>query len=712
MRSFVKYTTVGVLLVLFSGCSKPRQPFPETERKQVADQYYGTLVVDEYRWLDNFDDPAVRGWNDTQNAFSRAYFDKTTSLTAIRERLKQLYNDQSAEYSSFTFSKKLFAFKSQPSRHQRFLVVFDSPEDSASERVVVDPNVLNPAGTTAIDWFVPSRDGRYVAVVLSDNGSEDGSVHVFDVATKGELPNVVPRVQYPTASGSLEWDKDGKGFYYTRYPQGNERPPEERNFFQQVYYHKLGTPADQDSYVIGKEFPRIAEIKLSSSGDGRYLLAQVANGDGGEFAHYLRGPDGKWVEMSRFSDKISSAVFGERGLLYVLSRKDAPRGKILALTLAKPSLENVKTVVPESEASIADFVPAKKYIYIVDMVGGASQMRVMDAGSGDVKTVPIPPRSSVDGTVLLDRDELLFRRQTYFEPPAWYRYTPSDNSIRKTPFSTSSTVDFSDVEAVREFAKSKDGTKIPINIVRLKGAKLNGQNPAILYGYGGYGISEVPEFRVNRRLWLDQGGVYAIANLRGGGEFGEQWHEQGKLTKKQNVFDDFEACAEYLINVKYTTSSRLAIEGASNGGLLMGAVLTQRPDLFRAVVSRVGIYDMLRVELFPNGAFNVTEYGSVKDPEQFKALYAYSPYHRVIDGKAYPAVLFMTGDHDGRVDPANSRKMLARLQVATSSNLPVLLRTDAHAGHGFGTALSGRITQEADMYAFLCDQLGIVYKGK
>lgn len=271
-------------------------------------------------------------------------------------------------------------------------------------------------------------------------------------------------------------------------------------------------------------------------------------------------------------------------------------------------------------------------------------------------------------------------------------------------------MDLSNIEVSRDFATSRDGTKVPVNILMQKGTPRNGQNPTILYGYGGFGISESPSFDPVKRVWLEQGGIYAIANLRGGGEFGEAWHEAGKLTKKQNVFDDFAACVRFLIDKKYTNPARLAIEGGSNGGLLMGAVLTQHPELFRAAVSYVGIYDMLRFENFPNGVFNVTEYGTVKDREQFKALYAYSPYHHVEDGMAYPAVIFLTGDHDGRVDPANSRKMTARLQAATSSGLPVLLRTNPKAGHGIGTGLSDRISQEADVYAFLFDQLGVAYK--
>jgi prolyl oligopeptidase len=271
-------------------------------------------------------------------------------------------------------------------------------------------------------------------------------------------------------------------------------------------------------------------------------------------------------------------------------------------------------------------------------------------------------------------------------------------------------VDFNDVEVERVFATSKDGTKVPLNILKRKGTKLDGTNPTLLYGYGGYNISQTPRFRAATHIWLEQGGVYAIANLRGGGEYGEEWHKAGNLTHKQNVFDDFAACAQYLIEQKYTNPKRLAIEGGSNGGLLMGAALTQHPDLFRAVVSHVGIYDMLRVELHPNGAFNVTEFGTVKDPEQFRALYAYSPYHHVKDGTAYPAVFFLTGDNDARVDPANSRKMTARLQAATSSGLPILLRTSSSSGHGVDSSLSERIAEQTEVYGFLFHELSMEFK--
>jgi prolyl oligopeptidase len=438
-------------------------------------------------------------------------------------------------------------------------------------------------------------------------------------------------------------------------------------------------------------------------------LAIVANGDGGEFAHYLLGPADKWVQLTRFADKVSAAVFGRDDALYLLSREKAPRGKILRLPLATPELAQAKMLVPESDGTIESFAPTDHRLYVEDQLGGPSQIRVFDLNGAEQKPVPVKPISAVGQMVRLEGDDLLFRTETFIEPPAWYRFDPATGKVTKTALFRTSPADFSDCEVLREFAVSKDGTKVPLNIIRKKGIKLDGQNPTLLSGYGGYNISLTPRFRASRKVWLEQGGVIAIANLRGGGEYGEAWHQAGNLTHKQNVFDDFLACARYLIETQYTNPEKLAIEGGSNGGLLMGAVLTQRPELFRAVVSHVGIYDMLRVELHPNGAFNVTEFGTVKDLKQFEALYAYSPYHRVKDGTAYPAVLLLTGENDPRVDPANSRKMTARLQAASSSKRPVLLRTSA-GGHGLDSSLTERIAEEADVDAFLFDQLGVKYQ--
>jgi prolyl oligopeptidase len=388
-------------------------------------------------------------------------------------------------------------------------------------------------------------------------------------------------------------------------------------------------------------------------------------------------------------------------------------------TLRKPSLvrtkpstsspKKVTTIVPTADDFVEDIVPTAHRLYVLDVWGGPSDVRVFDLQGHEQSRIPVSPVSSVNGLVSLDGDNVLYQSESYLTPAAWFHFGSASGKTERTNLFMKPAADFSDAEVVREFAISKDGTKIPVNIVRRKGTKLDGKNPTLLTGYGGYRISISPTYDVNVRVWLDQGGVFAEANLRGGDEYGDDWHRSGMLTKKQNVFDDFAACAEHLIQAGYTNSSRLAIEGGSNGGLLMGAELTQHPKLFRAVASSVGIYDMLRNELSPNAVFNVTEYGSVKYPVQFRALYAYSPYHHVVDGTAYPSVLFLTGANDPRVNPMHSRKMTARLQAATSSGLPVLLRTSSNSGH-INASLNERVERTADIYAFLLHELGVSIK--
>jgi prolyl oligopeptidase len=682
-------------------------PIPATPKKPVTDEYSGIKVVDDYRWLEPAADPDVREWSGQQNARTRAYLDHLSARPAIVERLTSLYTSSSIRFSSLSFhGGVLFAMKAQPPKLQPLLVTLSSPDDPGSARVIVDPNALDPSGSTSIDFYSPSLDGKLVAVSLSKGGSEDGSLAVFEVASGKQLPDTIPRVNEATAGGSVAWNSDASGFWYTRYPRTGERPEAELNFFQQIYFHRLGTPTARDEYALGKNFPRIAEILLESSEDGKYLLARVAIGDGGDFLHYLLGPEGQWHQITRVADQTSEAAFGPGDSLFVLSRRDAPMGKLLELAPPAFSLVKAKTVMTATRSSIDGFLAAGSHLYVRSMAGGPSKLTDMERGKPD-KTIPVLPASSVGELVRTGGDQLLFQTQSFVEPSAYYRYDPSSGQLKKTALFQTAPASFSDVEVVRQFAISKDGTRVPMNILRRKGTKLDGNNPALLTGYGGYGVNLSPSFSVRRRLWLDHGGVWVIANLRGGSEFGESWHEQGRLTKKQNVFDDFIACAESLIKAKYTSPEKLVIEGGSNGGLLMGAALTQRPDLFRAVVSHVGIYDMLRVETFPNGAFNVTEFGTVKERDQLQALYAYSPYHHVKDGTDYPAVLFMTGDNDGRVDPMNSRKMTARLQAATNSERPIFLRTSSGSGHGIGTALNERIEQDADVFAFLFDQLSI-----
>ncbi len=716
-----------VLLVLvfaaFAFAQRPAvAPAPSTATKPITEVVQNTRITDDYRWLENNNSPEVRAWTEAQNQRARAYLDSIPDHARIKDWLKQIEHARVPSYYEMTTGGDMvFALNSQPGKQQHMLVSFRNAADPASQHIVVDPNALDPSGKTAIQFYVPSLDGRKVAVCLAEGGSESGSVRVFDTATGQALPDVVPRVNYATAGGSVAWNASGDGLYYTRYPRQGERPAADMNFYQQIYFHKLGSADQQDTYVLGKDFPRIAETTLHTSDDGRYLLATVSNGDGGEYEHFLRDPSGKWTQITHFGDEVSAAAFGADSAIYLVSRKNAPRGKMLRLPASTPELSKAVTVVPESEAviqgfrlSLAGFQPAyaatQDRLYVIDEVGGPNQIRVFAHSGQQLGTVPLQPISSVSEILRLHNGDVLFRSSGYLHPPAWYSYDPKTGRDTTIGVGSTSPVNFEDAEVVREFAISRDGTKIPINIIRRKGTRLNGDNPTLLTGYGGYGISMSPHFDPALRMWLDAGGVYAIANLRGGGEYGEQWHKAGMLLQKQHVFDDFIASAQYLIKSGYTNPQKLAIEGGSNGGLLMGAVLTEQPQLFRSVVSVAGVYDMIRSETTENGQFNSTEYGSVKNPAQFKALYAYSPYHHVVKGTKYPAVLFTVGENDTRVDPWHSRKMTAKLQAATSSGLPILLISYSNAGHGgIGAAEDLAVVMEADYWTFTFHQLGIMF---
>ncbi|HOC56332.1 MAG TPA: prolyl oligopeptidase family serine peptidase [Verrucomicrobiota bacterium] len=682
--------------------SVPAPPQP------VTNFYHGTAVVDGYQWLETASAPAVREWTRLQNERTGAYYARLPYRDGLAQQLEQLRGEESARYYSLQERKgRIFALRFKPPAQQPVLVRLASLAAPALWRAVFDPNAYDSDGTTAIDWYVASPDGRRVAVCLSEGGSEQGALHFFDADTGRKLADEIPRVQYPTGGGSAAWTADGTSIFYTRYPHPGERPEADINFYQQVWFHRLGSPFGDDHYAIGKEFPRIAEIDLEASADGHWLLATVANGDGGDFAHYLRDSAGQWKQLTRFEDGVKRAKFGRDGALYLLSRQGAPRGQVLRLPLDTPDLAKAAVAAPENRGVVQEFAPGDRGLYVVSLLGGPSELLYYPRGNTRPRHIPTLPVSTVAGLDSWHSDEVVFGNVSYLKPFAWFTYDPAANKVSRTALSMTSPADFDDLEVAREFATSKDGTRVPLNILRKKGLKLDGRNPTLLYGYGGYGNSLTPGFDSTRRVWFDAGGVYAVANLRGGGEYGEQWHKAGNLTQKQHVFDDFIAAAEHLIRRRYTSPSRLAVEGASNGGLLMGAFLTQRPDLARAVVARVGIYDMLRVELDPNGAFNITEFGTVKDPAQFKALFGYSPFHHVRDGVKYPAVLLSTGENDGRVNPAQSRKMAARLQAATASDLPVLFRSTASAGHGIGSALKHRIAEQADILAFLFDQLGV-----
>ena len=494
---------------------------PDTPRHAVTDEYQGVKVTDDYRWLENWDDPAVKQWSAAENARTREYLDQVPARDSIKNRLRQLATARSMTYSGLQFrAGMLFAEKHQPPLQQPLLVAMRFPDDPASARVIFDPNAASAKGSLAVDFFVPSFGGKYVAAALSQNGSEDAVAHVFEVATGKQLRDVVPRVNFATAGGSIAWKPDSSGFYYTRYPQGNERPPEDANFFQQVYFHKLGTDPAQDTYVLGKDFPRIAEIQLHTSDDGRWLLASVGNGDGGQFAHYLMDSEGHWTQLTHFEDGITAVKFGADPALYLLSRKDAPRGQILRLPISRLDLNQAKVVVPQSaggaaeadRASIENFVPAWGRLYVIDIMGGPSRLRVFEQvvfdripggsipGFSSRGEIPLPPISAVGQVVSIGGGDVLFYVSSFLEPPILYRFDASTGSTtRIVTAAPLSSIKFDDAEVVREFATSKDGTRVPLNIIRLKGTKLDGTHSTVLTGYGGYGISRKPSSRAGSR---------------------------------------------------------------------------------------------------------------------------------------------------------------------------------------------------------------------
>ncbi len=707
------FRLVGVVVFGLMAATVLAAP-PATRKEPVTDTYHGEKIVDPYRWLEDWNEPEVRAWSESQNAHARAYLDKLPGVDLIRARVKELLGAKvTTHFNLKAAGGRLFAMKRQPPKEQPFLVVMPGPDQPDKAKVVVDPTKIDAKGTTAIDWFVPSPDGLLVAVSLSKAGSEAGDLHIFESATGKQVYETISRVQNGTAGGDLAWTPDGRGFYYTRYPHGNERPAADLDFYQQLWFHRLGTPESKDHYEMGKELPRIAEIKVQTHEATGRVLVTVQNGDGGEFAHWLRTPDGAYHKISGFKDRIIQGTFAPDGSVLMVSRKGAPHGQIIKLgddfNAARAQVlvsEGQDTIVTSFYAK-PTMVATKSRLFVTYQLGGPSAIRVFDLNGRPQRAPAQPPIATVGDLTPLGGDDLTFGVETFVQPFTQYLFQGATGDVVKLPLTTDPPVTFSDVEVKRELATSADGTKVPVNVMIPRTAKLDGTDPCLVTGYGGYGINIEPHMKLSNRVLFDQGFVVVVVNLRGGAEFGDEWHENGRLTKKQNVFDDFVAALRYLISHNYTSRDKLAIEGGSNGGLLMGAVLTQHPELMKVVVSHVGIYDMLRVELSPNGAFNVPEFGTVKNEWQYRALRAYSPYHNVRDGVKYPAVLFLTGANDPRVDPMQSRKMTARLQAATSSDAPILLRTNASGGHGLDTALSERIEEQTDVFAFIFAQLGV-----
>ncbi|HEY1671236.1 MAG TPA: prolyl oligopeptidase family serine peptidase [Streptosporangiaceae bacterium] len=670
----------------------------------VTDRFHGVEVTEDYRWLEDAAAEETVAWTKAQQHRSQTYFGQIGWREALRTRVSELLKSERTAYKQLrSGGSTFFALKVQTPRQQPFLVALTDLDDPGTERVVVDPDVIDPSGETTIDFFVPSPDGRRVAVSLSEHGTEDGSLHIFDVAS-GEVVGE-PIAHVNLTGGSVAWRHDGSGFWYTRCadPAG---------FRQQVWLRELDDRPDRPDLAGPFADEQIAENLLSASPDGRWVMDRVQRGDGGQWQIFVRGQEdgGAWWPVADVPDQCVYAVLGPDAL-YLLSVRDAPHGRVLRLPLSEGTkAAGAEEIVPAGNTVIEDLAVTDDTVWVVDMDGGPQQVRAFDTRGRVRPAVPIPPLSSVssyrDGLSRLGPELVAWSRESFTEPATWW-VAARGQAPRPTALTTTTPVDLSGYEVTREFATSKDGTRVPLNVIAAPGTPRDGTAPALLTAYGGYGLSQVPRFDPERLLWLERGGVWVVANIRGGGEYGEEWHHAGRLATKQNCFDDFIACADQLVRSGITSRDRLAIMGGSNGGLLMGAVLTQRPDIARAVIAAVPVLDSLRAETTTNGRFNTTEFGTVEDPELFAVLLAYSPYHHVGNGTAYPAVLLTAGENDTRVDAWHAKKMTARLQAATASDRPVLLGLQA-GGHLAGS-LDQAIDETTDRYAFLFDQLGLGY---
>ena len=678
-------------------------PDVDAPRIPAATTYHGVEVVEDYRWLEDPASEETVRWTRDQEQRTRAYLDAIPWRDVLRARVEQLLRDDSPSYEGLASGGEVFfALVDRKPKQRPFLVALSDLDDAAGERVVVDPLVIDPLGETSIDWFVPSPDGRRVAVSLSEHGDEDGTLHVYDVASGDAVSEPIPHVN--VMGGSTAWTGDGTGLWYTL-------PGDPAGFRQQVWFRDLTTGVDRLDLDGPFAEPQIAENFLTSSPDGRWVLDRVQKGDGGEWQVFVRAHDGPWWQVADIADRCVLAVLGDDDCLYLLSRHDAPRGKVLRLSLHHGvTVADAEEIVPAGEHAIDDLAVTRSVVWVVDLDGGPQQVRRFDTGGEPLAAVELPPVTSVSSNggrlTRLRPDLVAWLQGSYTEPADWW-VAPDDGAPRPTALVTTTSVDLSGCRVTREMATSKDGTQVPISVICAADTERDGSAPALLVAYGGYGISMVPWFNPERAVWLEQGGVFAVANIRGGGEYGEEWHEAGRLTTKQNCFDDFMACADHLVDTGITSRDRLAVMGGSNGGLLMGAVLTQRPDVARAVVAAVPVMDSLRSETTTNGVYNTAEFGTVTDPDHFAALLAYSPYHNVQDETSYPAVLLTAGEFDTRVESWHAKKMAARLQAATRSEHPVLLRMEP-GGHLSGS-LDQLIDESTDIQTFLFDQLGLGY---
>jgi len=683
-----------------AGAARPA--YPATPVHDVADTLHGTVLVDPYRWLEDDSSATVREWTAAENTLTRKILDTFPGRAALAKRLRTLYSIP-VTTQPHACGARLFYSKRAGAQNQPVVVMRESG-NRGEPRVVLDPNLLSAEGTVALDWMYPSPDGALVAYGMSGSGSEQSTLRIRDAVSSSDLKEEIPHTQF----ASVAWDPDGRGFHYTRHPRPGDVPAGEEVFHERVYHHRLGDDAARDSLVFGGEGRPIQESRdVYASSDRRWLFLNTSldwartdvfykpAGSSAPFAPLAVGLDGR----------ISADAYG--GRLYLRSSVGAPRYRILTTDPSTPDSSHWKVLVPEQPGVIEEFQIAGGQLALAISEKAISRVLLFGMDGKLRRELALPAPGAVSNlTAEPDGDALYFVFTSFAFPAAVYRYDLKRDALEPLEQNPPQ-LRAADFEARQEWATSVDGTDVPFFIVHRKGLAIDGDRPTILYGYGGFNSSETPSFSAQVIPWLEAGGVYVQACLRGGGEFGREWHAAGRLDRKQNVFDDFYAVADWLFQHGITRPQHLAARGGSNGGLLAGAALTQRPDLFGAVVCQVPLLDMIRYQRVSIARYWVPEYGSSENPEQFRYLLAYSPYHNVKDGTRYPATLLTAAESDARVAPLHARKMAALLQAKSGGDAPILLRIESKAGHGQGKPTAMRVEEAVDILSFLMMQFGV-----
>src|ERR1017187_4458480 len=678
---------------------------PKAEKRPLEETLHGVTIVDNYRWLEDGTSPETQKWVAEEMAYTRGALDLLPGRDAIHKRLTELLSIGSLTQPQMG-GKYYFYTRREGMQNQPVLYVREGVD--GKDRVLVDANQLAADGTIALDWYQASENGKYLAYGTSPSGSEMSTLHIIETKTGTALPDTIER----TRACSIAWMLDNSGFYYTRYPKKGDVPEGQEMYNRHVFYHELGTDPETDTKIFGEGRDPEDWPNVSLDNDGQLLLIAVEQGwtKSELFLMDLK----KGTPPTRITTGKNFLYDGSvyNGRLYITTNEDAPRYRVFVAEAGNYERDDWKEIIPQTGSVLQGVGVWGGKLFTQYEQNATSQLKIFNIDGTMIKELTLPALGTVFGSDgKWDRDEIFYGFLSFTVPPTVYRYDLKSGTTSQWAKVDAPSIDPSAYEVNQEWFQSKDGTRVPMFVVNRKGVKKDGHNPTLLTAYGGFNVSLTPSFSRTAYLWMEHGGVYAVANLRGGAEFGEDWHRAGMLGGKQNVFDDMIAAAEHLIAEKYTDKDHLAMQGGSNGGLLMGAMITQRPDLFRAVVCQVPLLDMLRYQNFQIAKLWIPEYGSAEDAKQFDWLYAYSPYHHVKPGQEYPSILFMTADTDTRVDPMHAKKMTALMQAeaknGASKDRPILLRIDTKAGHGQGKPVAKQIEESTDMYSFLFWQLGV-----